>query len=368
MDDRELEVLLRDIESDRVERTISTTDGEKFRQAICAFANDLPNHQKPGVLFIGVHNDGSCANLAITDELLLNLASMRSDGNITPFPTMAVQKRVLNRRELAVVTVEPADAPPVRYRGRVWIRVGPRKAIATVEEERRLTEKRRSKDIPFDIQPVTLATVTDLDVELFRRVYLPSALPVDILEQNQRKEPRQFLPGAYVQFLRFDGADLTDPIKDQKEIDGPLPDLLRVLDETLLVHIAVASDLTTQPTEIRHPEYPIVALQQLVRNAVLHRTYEGTNTPVRISWFNDRIEIQNPGGPFGQVTRQSFGQSGVTDYRNPHIAEVMKNLGYVQRFGIGIQVARKELEKNNNPSPEFVTEASHVLAIIRKRP
>ena len=232
---------------------------------------------------------------------------------------------------------------------------------------------------------------------LFRRVDLPLALPVDILEQNQRsveqqlaslrfvtflefnpgqlvlgiltvgKEPRQFLPGAYVQFLRFDGADMTDPIKDQKEIDGPLPDLLRVLDETLLVHIAVASDLATQPTEVRHPEYPIVALQQLVRNAVLHRAYEGTNAPVRISWFSDRIEIQNPGGPFGQVTRQNFGQPGVTDYRNPHIAEVMKNLGYVQRFGIGIQLARKELEKNNNPLLEFVVEAAHVLAIIRRR-
>ena len=69
------------------------------------------------MLFIGAHNDGSCANLVITDELLLNLASMRSDGNITPFPTMAVQKRMLNRCELAVVTVEPADAPPFVIEG-----------------------------------------------------------------------------------------------------------------------------------------------------------------------------------------------------------------------------------------------------------
>jgi len=396
VDDRELEVLLRDIESDRVERTISTTDGEKFRQAICAFANDLPNYRKPGLLFIGVHNDGNCANLAITDELLRNLSDMRSDGNITPFPTMIVQKRTVGGCDLAVVIVEPSDAPPVRYKGRVWIRVGPRKAIATSEEERRLTEKRRAKDLPFDIQQVTAATVADLDVELFRRVYLPSALPVDILEQNQRsveqqlaslrfvtsevqssptvlglltvgKEPRQFLPGAYVQFLRFDGTELTDPIKDQKEIACALPDLLRVLDETLLAHIAVASNLTAQPTEIRHPEYPIVTLQQLMRNAILHRTYEGTNAPVRISWFSDRIEIQNPGGPFGQVTRQNFGQPGVTDYRNPHIAEAMKNLGYVQRFGIGIQLARRELQKNGNPPLGFVVEDTYLLAIVRKR-
>jgi ATP-dependent DNA helicase RecG len=397
MDNNELQVLLQDLESDRVERTISTTDGDKLRQAVCAFANDLPNHRKSGVLFIGVYDDGRCAGLSITDELLRKLADMRSDGNITPFPSMVVQKRTLGECDLAVVIVEPADAPPVRYKGRVCIRVGPRKAFATPEEERRLAEKRRAKDLPFDLQPLSSATVDDLDAEMFRRVYLPATVAVDVLEQNQRpleqqltsmrfvtvsldpqptvlgvlvigKEPRQFLPGAYIQFLRLDGTELTDPIKDQKEIDGPLPDLLRLLDETLQVHISVATDITTQPTEIRHPDYPLVALQQLTRNAVLHRTYEGTNAPVRLTWFNDRIEIQNPGGPFGQVTRQNFGRPDVTDYRNPHLAEAMKNLGYVQRFGIGIQLARRELKKNGNPDLEFVVEDSYLLAIVRKRP
>ncbi len=151
-------------------------------------------------------------------------------------------------------------------------------------------------------------------------------------------------------------------------IDGPLPDMLRILDVTLQVHVSVATDITTQPVEIRHPDYPIVALQQLARNAVLHRTYEGTNAPVRISWFNDRIEIQNPGGPFGQVNRQNFGQPGITDYRNPHLAEAMKNLNYVQRFGVGILLARKELEKNGNPDPEFEVYDAQILVTIRRRP
>jgi len=118
--------------------------------------------------------------------------------------------------------------------------------------------------------------------------------------------------------------------------------------------------------ELRHPDYPIAALQQLTRNAILHRNYEGTNAPVRISWFNDRIEIQNPGGPFGQVTRQNFGQEGLTDYRNPNLAAAMKDLGYVQRFGLGIQIARKELAKNGNPPLEFAIEDSRVLAIVRR--
>ncbi len=395
MDDDELEILLKDLESDRVERKASISDKEKLRQAICAFANDLPNHQSSGVLFIGANDDGSCANLPITDQLLRTLSDIRSDGNILPLPTITVQKRTFCGCEMAVVVVEPADAPPVRYSGRVWIRVGPRRAIASQEEERRLAEKRRAKDSPFDISPLASATLDEFDLDYFQKTYLPSSVASEILEENHRsvteqlismrflasgkqsfptilgllvigKDPRQFLPGAYIQFLRIDGMELGDPVKDQKEIDGPLPEMLRMLDETFQVNISVASDILAQPVEIRHADYPLVALQQLARNAVLHRNYEGTNAPVRIYWFSDRIEIHSPGGPFGQVNRQNFGQPGITDHRNTYIAEAMKNLGYVQKFGMGIQLARRALEKNGNPSPEFRVEDSHILVTVRK--
>lgn len=399
MEDQQLEALMNDLESDHVERKASLADKEKICEAICAFANDLPNHKQPGVLFIGVNDNGTCANLTIDDKLLLTLSELRSNGNILPFPTITLQKRRFHGCEVAVIIVEPSDAPPVRFRGRTWIRVGPRRAIATQEEERRLTEKRRARDLPFDIRPISSAIPDDLDLSLFQRVYLPSALPIDIIQENHRtpnqqlmamrfasgeeanpiptvlgilvlgKDPRQFFPGAYIQFVRIDGTDLVDdPIKDQKEIDGPLPDMLRLLDEILQANISTATDIIAKSKEVRRPNYPIVALQQLTRNAILHRTYEGTNAPIRIYWFSDRIEIQNPGGPFGQVTASNFGHPGITDYRNPHIAEVMKNLGYVQRFGMGISLARKELKKNGNPPPEFSVEDALVFVTIRRRP
>ena len=389
--------MLTDLESDRVERKASFADRDRVCEAICAFANDLPNHGLPGVLFIGATDDGRCAGFVITEQLLLSLADIRSNGNIYPFPSLTVQKRTIDGCDLAVVVVQPSDAPPVRYRGRTWIRVGPRRDIATVEEERRLAEKRGAGHGSFDIRPVPDATFDDLDLELFRREYLPSALSPEIVEQNARsidqqltgvrfatalpqmtptslgilvcgKEPRQFVPCDYIQFLRLEGTELTDPIKDQREIEGPLPGLLRMLDQTLEVNISVAADITSQAVEIQRPDYSLVALRQLAMNAVLHRTYEGTNSPIRITWFSDRIEMLNPGGPFGQVTRQNFGQPGVTDYRNPHLAEAMKNLGYVQHFGIGIALARKTLAQNGNPPLEYVVEPTHVLAIARRRP
>lgn len=395
MTDEEITDLLTDLESDRVERKAAASDMAKIREAVCSFANDLPGQRKPGVLFIGANDDGSCAHLPITDSLLLTLSDIRSDGNIVPLPAMSVGKRTLNGCDTAVIIVQPSAAPPVRYKGRTCIRVGPRRAYATPEEEKRLSERRRFADLPFDISPLDSASLDDLDLSLFQQTYLPSAIAKEVLDENQRsieeqlaslrflspgdprkptvlgilvagKDPRRFLPGAYVQFLRLDGEELVDPIKDQKEIDGPLPHLMATLEGVLRLNIATATDINSEAIEVKHPDYPLAALRQLVRNAILHRAYDGTNASVRVYWFNDRIEIHSPGGPYGQVTRENFGDPGITDYRNPHLAEAMKNLGYVQRFGMGLEIARNELEKNENPPPEFDVQATNVLVTIRR--
>ena len=397
LSDVELENLLFETESDRVERKRNISNMDDIRKTICAFANDLPDHQKPAVIFIGVEDDGKFASLEITDRLLLTLSDTATDGNILPLPHLAVQKRFLQGGNVVVVIVAPAEAPPVRYRGTVWVRIGPRLATASQQHEQRLAEKRRFKDMPFDLQPASRATLDDLDNQLFTRVYLPQAVSPETLSENHRtlaeqlvalrmaitgktvyptncgilalgKEPTAHIPSAYIQFVRIAGGQIGDPISDSKEIRGPLPTLLNSLDDLLKINIRTATDFTSADREIRRPDYPLVALQQIARNAVMHRSYEGTNAPIRVTWFFDRVEIQNPGGPFGRVTRGNFGSPGANDYRNSYLAEAMKYLGYVQRFGFGITQARQEMEKNGNPPPEFQVEESYVGAILRKRP
>src|SRR5262249_16469820 len=146
---------------------------------------------------------------------------------------------------------------------------------------------------------------------------------------------------------------LSDPIIDEATIDGPLVEALRELDGKLASHNRTSIDLTSGEVERRTADYPLPALHQLVRNAVMHRAYEGTHAAIRVVWFDDRIEVSNPGGPFGIVTTANFGQPGLVEHRNPILAEVLKVLGYVQRFGVGIATARAALAKNGNPPPEF---------------
>jgi ATP-dependent DNA helicase RecG len=116
LSDDQLETLLIHGEEEYTERksVFNKAEGAKIRQAICAFANDLPGRRKPGVVFVGVADDGSCASLPITDELLKTLAHIRDDGLITPFPQMEVRKAVLHGCEMAVIVVHPADNPPIR--------------------------------------------------------------------------------------------------------------------------------------------------------------------------------------------------------------------------------------------------------------
>lgn len=385
-------------ESDRVEfkESLSGNAKEGIRQAICAFANDLPWSGKAGTVVVGVRDDRSLAGLEVTDRMLIQLAEMKTDGNILPPPSLTVRKQALPGGDVAVVAVEPSDSPPVRCRGVVYIRIGPRRGVATAQDERVLNEKRRYGVVPFDLHAVPGAALADLDMARFDNEYLPGAFSSETLAANERnrveqlaatrmvasveepvptvvgllttgRNPQDFIPGSYVQFLRIQGTRLTDDIVDSAEMRGAVPDQLRRLDEKLAGHNRTAVEFASRFRDLKIDTYPMESLQQIVRNAVMHRTYESTNAPVHVYWYNDRIEVMSPGGPHGRVTTTNFGDSGIVDYRNPSLASAMKVMGLVQRFGVGIAVARKQLEDWGHPEPEFDVDDNNVRVTVRAR-
>ena len=330
--DAELEAMMVDLESGLVKRKESAQDGSRIRRNICAFANDLPRNSKPGVLLIGVRDNGSCASLQVDDALLTRLANIPGEGQILPLPSMTVQKRILRGCEVAVVAVAPSSAPPVRFRGRVWVRVGPSVREGSVADERNLAERRRARDLPFDSRPADGASLAALDTDFVRDHYLPNAIDHDVLRHNTRSfdeqlhslrlahdgvptwggliafatDPLAFVPGASVQFLRLDGEVVTAPIVNQRTLAGRLDDVVRQLNELLSLNIAVSAQVAGSLREQRHPEYPLDALRQLAHNAIMHRSYEGTHTPVRLYWYADRVEIASPGGLYGRMTPEKL--------------------------------------------------------------
>jgi ATP-dependent DNA helicase RecG len=387
----QLKDILSDLEADYIERTTSTTKMDKFCQAICAFANDLPDHRRPGYLLIGVHDNGTLSGLKVTDELLKNLGGVRSDGNVLPQPLMNVAVFVLNGGDVAVVEVYPSDLPPVRYKGRIYIRVGPRKAIASEQEERVLSERRVAVARSFDARPCTETTIDDIALGQFD-AYRREAVDLETIAGNHRsvehqlaslrfydpvrtcpthagillfgKNPRFFLPGAYVQYIRLPGTQLTDLPEDQSEISGDLHTVLHELKvrTKLLIQTRMRSVSTLEEKLL--PDYPEWALRELLMNAVMHRNYD-SNSPIRFYAFIDHIEILNPGGLYGEATPENFPTRN--SYRNPVIAEAMKSLGFVNRFGYGVQRAQMLLSQNGNPPAEFEFDQHSFLVRIFRR-
>lgn len=383
---------LKEEESEYIEKCESPKSTDKIAKVICAFSNDLANRKNPSVIFIGINDNGEYTDLSVRDEMLRNIASIRSDGNLQPFPVIDIKKLSIKQYKIIIVQVNPTENPPMRYKNCCWVRIGPSVRRASEEEEKILLERRQAGSLPEDMKGIVEADVeSDLSMEYFKTQYLPAAVSSEVVSANNRDtktqmrslrlldhelnptmtaillmgiNPRNWFPGAYIQFVRFKGKELTDPIKDQKEISGALSDQIIRIEDTLKANISTSLTLSDRQ-HIESPDYPMTALSQLVRNAVIHRNYK-SNTPIRIHWFNDRIEIQSPGGPYGELNTDNFGMEGITSYRNPSIAEALKNLGFIERFGFGIPKSKKALKENGNPDLILKAETSTVLAVIER--
>jgi ATP-dependent DNA helicase RecG len=392
MTEQQLRELLVRHEADHIEFTIATRDTDKFSEAVCAFANDLPNHGTPGYLVIGVDDKGHFAGLTIGDELLRNLGGLRDDGNIQPLPAISVEKIVTGEGDVAVVAVQPAMLPPVRYKGRICIRIGPRRGYASEQEERTLIERRVSHVRTFDAQPCLGSNLQELEESLFVIDYRKQAIAPEIIAEKNRTlkeqlaslrffdlglgcatnagillfglDVRKWLPGAYIQFLRVLGDSLAAPVVNDRELDADLITVLRDLDALVDAQIERFPVTESLLRERNVESYPRVAVRELLMNAVMHRDYAST-APLRITWFEDRLEIQSPGGLYGEASVTNFPRQ--TSYRNPVIAEAMKTLGYVNRYGRGVLRAQDALATNGSPPAEFTFDPGFVLATIRMR-
>ena len=264
------------------------------------------------------------------------------------------------------------------------------------ELESMLQDVESDRESSFDAHPAPGARLADLDLRYFEEEYLPRAIDAATLEQNDRstserlasmkmiasaddprpticgililgKHPRDYLPGAYVQFLRIAGTALDCPVVDERLFDGRVGSLIGGLEDKLDSHNRTAVDVTSAPLETRSSTHALGALRQLVRNAVMHRSYEGTNRPIHVYWYDDRIEINSPGGPYGEVSAENFGQPGFVAYRNPLVAEAMRVLNLVQRWGAGLPIAQRELRANQQDDPQFNVTPQRVFCTVQAR-
>lgn len=397
MDPELLERLLR-TEDERVEWKESARDPNELFHAVCALANDLGGTGTPGYLLIGVTRGGKVVGIpgddTALDEQQRHIADRLRSTKILPTPSFDIDPAIREGRTALVVRVVPYPVPPVVEVNRVaWVRSGSTTRRATDADLARLRERRPESLLPFDSRAVPLATLDDLDTVRLRDEHAaareangaPVTFPefeawltqMDLGKRVQGtwrpcaasilvhgKSPQSLFPGAVIEFARYGGRDISDTVTMRRTVTGSLPDQLDAVWALLAANL---TELPAAPEGIREAyasEYPIEALRELVRNMVQHRQFDATHAPGRIEWYDDRIELSNPGRPFGRASEGEFGTH--SDYRNPGVTKLLVRLGYVQRLGRGVRLVRRLLEQNGNPPLEAVMDG-FTRVILRRR-
>ena len=160
------------------------------------------------------------------------------------------------------------------------------------------------------------------------------------------KNLRRFIPGAYIQYVRFAGIDRAGDIMTEHEFKDNLCTILPELDTFIKTTIANRRPIPVSALrEDPFVDYPDWATREILMNAICHRDYT-SNGPIQFYQYDDRIEIMNHGGLYGRANELNF--PNVNDYRNIVVAEAMKVLGFVNRHSRGVLRVQKDLKANEN--------------------
>jgi predicted HTH transcriptional regulator len=168
-------------------------------------------------------------------------------------------------------------------------------------------------------------------------------------------------PDAWIQCGRFIGKDRAD-IFDHIDIHEHLPVAVERVMEFLKKHAMRGADFS----ELRRKDVwsiPLTILREAVVNAIVHADYSQRGAPVRIAFFNDRIEIENPGILLPGLTVEDMLQ-GVSRIHNHVIARVFRELDLIEQWGSGVRRVFREAEALGLPQPEIIEVGMRVRFIV----
>lgn len=171
--------------------------------------------------------------------------------------------------------------------------------------------------------------------------------------------PQGFLPQLCVVAVCVAGTFIGEPghagerFVDNRRIEGTLPQILDECMQFVRRNSRNATIIDDDGRRSDRTEYPMRAVRELVLNALMHRDYSihSEHTPIRLSLFRDRLEIENPGGLYG-ITLDRLGQT-VADIRNPFLGNALEILARAENRYSGIPTVQYEMREAALPAPLF---------------
>ena len=174
-------------------------------------------------------------------------------------------------------------------------------------------------------------------------------------------DPTRFLPSAWVQCGRLRGPHGTD-IFDQTEIHGPMPLAVDQAVEFLLKH----AYKTAVFGEVRRRDVysiPVEPIREVIVNALVHASYAESSTPIRVGFYDDRVQVDSPGLLLPGMTVDTMRR--VSRLRNPALARIFREAGIMEQWGTGIQRVFEQVAQAGLPEPTIEEVIDRVRVTIR---
>lgn len=383
---------------------------EEIVHTMCAFANDS-NNWGGGYIIVGIaENEGRpiLPPAGLTPESLDRIQGevLTLAYQLLPNYFPLIQPYVLQGQHILVLWCPAGDnrpytAPITQGKGALrqpYIRYGSRSIIAKEDNLRRLQEL--TARIPFDDRINGKATIDDLDLGLIQAflqevksdLYEESKqIPFADLCRNMKivsgpkealrplnvgllffsRDPEKFLERSWIELIIH--KDTTGKNFTEKYFKGPIHYQLRavldyfknnVIEETVekVAHKAEAN---------RHFNFPYIAIEEALSNAVYHKSYE-MDKPIEVQLWPDKIEILSFPGPVPPVDAQILKQNiriVARDYRNRRIGDLLKELRLTEGRGTGFPTIRNAMKDNGSPEPIFETDeqSTYFLSVLQAK-
>ena len=369
-----------------------TPSRDDLADEIAAFANARGGVLLCGVTDTGIVQDFSRDQLVALDTLLVNLCT----DSIKPPVRVHIEHRQLPNGKRLLLAEIPEDDAQHDSPGGCYVRVGGTKRRMSSDEQLRLVQRRgQSRFLSFDERTVPQTGFGTLDMSLWKPLLSAEgalepqaslaklALLADDESATQRAtvagilmctpNPEQWFPNACVTAVRYRGSDRASGQADAQEIVGPLNRQIADGMSFLTRNMRVAAH--KEPERIDVPQYSDKALFEAVVNALAHRDYSIPGSRVRLSMFEDRVEIQSPGSLPNNLTLESIGDRQAT--RNEALTSLLGRMPvggvrgandrryFMERRGDGVPIIRRETLELSGRLPQYrLVDESEVLLTI----
>ncbi|MFU2137336.1 ATP-binding protein [Gallibacterium anatis] len=184
------------------------------------------------------------------------------------------------------------------------------------------------------------------------------------------QDPERYIPSASVRYVRYDGTEEKvgsehNVIKDQR-FENNIPKLIEQVSAFLRASLRDYYFLDIQIGRFKKvPEYPEEAWLEGIVNALCHRSYNISGNSIYIKHFDDRLEISNSGPLPAQVTIENIKTERFA--RNPRIARILEDLGYVRQLNEGVTRIYESMEKSMLSKPEYQEKNGNVYLTLRNK-